>query len=57
MNRHVGGNLPMNIVTKLQEWLHQNHTNVSIFKNAFENIYLPDHNETIKKDMKLAREH
>ena len=56
-NRHVGGDLSMNIVTELQGMVHHNHAYVSIFKYAFENIYLPDHNETIRMDMKPAREH
>ena len=45
------------IVTELQEILHHNHAYVSIFKYTFENTYLPDHNETIRTDMKPAREH
>ena len=56
-NRHVGGNLQMNIITVLQEMLHHNHAYVSIFKYALENIDLPDHKVTIRADMKLAREH
>ena len=46
----------MNIVTELQEMLHHNHVYVSIFKYALR-IYLPDHNKTIRKNMKPAREH
>ena len=52
-NRHVGGDLPMNIFTELQH----NQSYVSIYKYAFENIYLPDHNEIIRTNMKPAREH
>ena len=47
----------MNIITELQEMLHHNHAYVSIFKYFFEDIYLPDHNETVRTDMKPAREH
>ena len=47
-NRHVGGDLPTNIVPELQEMFHHNHAYVDICKSVFENIYLPDHNETIR---------
>ena len=48
-NRHVSGDLPMSIVTdELQEILHHNHACVSIFKNALENIELPNHKVTIR---------
>ena len=56
-NRHVSGNLEMNVVNELQEMLHQNHANVSIFKYALENITLPDHKVIIKADMRPAGEH
>ena len=56
-NRYVGENLKMNIVTELQEMLHQNHTYVSIFKYAVENIELPDHKVIIRADMRPAGEH
>ena len=53
-NRHVDEDISMNIVTELQEIFHHNHAYVSILKYAFENIYLPEHNETIRKNMKSA---
>ena len=56
-NRHVGGNLEMNIVTELQEIFHLNHVYVSIFKYALENIALPDHNVIIRENMRPAGEH
>ena len=50
-------NFCMNIVTKLQEMLHQNHSYVSIFKYAVENIELPDHKVIIRADMRPAGKH
>ena len=56
-NRHVGGNLEMNIVTEVQEMLHQNHAYVSILKYALEKIALPDHKVIIRVDMRPSGEH
>ena len=47
----------MNIVTELQEMLHQNHAYVSIFKYALENIALPDHKVITRVDIRPAGEH
>ena len=54
-NCHVDEDLPMDIVTELQEKLHHSHVYVSIFKYTFNNIYMPDHNETIRTNMKPGR--
>ena len=56
-NRHIGGDLQIDVVTELKEMLHYNHTYDNIFEFAFGNIFQSDHNEKSRTDMKPPREH
>ena len=46
-----------NVITSLQEMLHQNHAYVSTIKYTLEHIELPDHKVTIRAGKRSVRQH